>query len=62
MAQSNSTRTVQAFLERLSSQAFFGSVTLKYERGTIVHVRKEENLKPSELSGAPESKFEHSPR
>jgi hypothetical protein len=42
-----------AYLHRLESQAFWGTVTLKFEHGQIVHVRQEENLKPSELSGRP---------
>jgi len=33
-------------LSSLTGKRFFGSVTLKFEDGTIVHARKEENLKP----------------
>ena len=48
------TRTANAvpeFLEALSEQGFWGFVTLKFENGTVVHVRREENLKPHELPG-----------
>ena len=39
------------YIRALSEQRFWGFLTLKYEDGTIVHVRREENLKPSELPG-----------
>jgi hypothetical protein len=42
------------YLRSLAEQGFFGAITLKYEAGKVVHVRKEENLKPSDLSGTPE--------
>lgn len=41
------------YLRDLASQKFWGTVTLKFEQGEIVHVKQEENLKPSELSGKP---------
>ena len=45
--------TTLDYLRNLADQNFWGTVTLKYENGGIVHVRQEENLKPSELSGRP---------
>jgi hypothetical protein len=41
------------YLADLSANGFWGTVSLKFENGQIVHVRQEENLKPSELSGKP---------
>ena len=41
------------YLDRLATDQFWGTVALKYEHGTVVYIRKEENLKPSELSGTP---------
>jgi hypothetical protein len=41
------------YLRNLAAHSFWGTVALKFERGEIVHVRQEENLKPSELSGNP---------
>lgn len=41
------------YLRNLANQSFWGTIALKFERGEIVHVRKEENLKPSELSDNP---------
>ena len=41
------------YLRKLGESRFWGSVTLKYEAGRVVHVRYEENLKPEELSEIP---------
>jgi hypothetical protein len=41
------------YLRHLVAQSFWGTIALQFERGEIVHVRREENLKPSELSGNP---------
>ena len=41
------------YLSSLAEQSFWGTVTLKFENGRIVHIRQEVNLKPSELSGTP---------
>jgi hypothetical protein len=49
----NANENALDYLRNLASQNFWGTVTLKYEGGGIVHVRQEENLKPSELSGRP---------
>jgi len=46
-------QTAIDFLKGLAEQGFFGAITLKYEAGKVVHLRKEENLKPSDLSGTP---------
>ena len=42
------------YFRRLADTAFWGVLTLKLEAGRVVHLRKEENLKPAELSGKPE--------
>jgi hypothetical protein len=39
------------YLKSLAEQGFWGFLTLKFEHGEIVHVRREENLKPAELPG-----------
>ena len=39
------------YLRDLADHHFWGFLTLKFEDGKIVHVRREENLKPSELPG-----------
>ena len=45
------------YLRNLANQNFWGTVTLKFEDGGIVHVRQEENLKPSDLSGRPRRNY-----
>jgi hypothetical protein len=47
----SATQNALDYVRNLSEQAFWGLVSLKFENGTIVHVRQEENLKPSELPG-----------
>jgi hypothetical protein len=42
------------YLRRLAQSQFWGAITLKFEGGVIVHLKKEESLKPSELSGRTE--------
>jgi hypothetical protein len=45
------------YLRQLADSRFFGSITLKFEAGQIVHARREENIKPSELSGTPGTQY-----
>jgi len=42
-----------SYIQKLANENFWGTVAVKFEGGRIVHLRKEENLKPSELSGTP---------
>jgi hypothetical protein len=37
------------YLNLLAKGRFWGSINLKFESGLIVHLKKEESLKPSEL-------------
>ncbi len=48
---------ILGFLRGLGREQFWGSITLKFEAGRVVHVRREENLKPEELSR--ESRWNH---
>jgi hypothetical protein len=47
------TEVALAFVKSLAAAGFYGTVSLKLERGRITHIRQEENFKPSELSGVP---------
>lgn len=47
---SNENKSAIEYLHRLATERFWGSLTVKFEAGRIVHVRREENLKPEELS------------
>jgi hypothetical protein len=51
---------VLAWLHNLAEGGFWGSLTLKFEAGRVTHIRKEENIKPEELSGTPRSTDENS--
>lgn len=42
-------------LKNLSREGFYGAVTIKFEAGNVVYVKKEETLKPANLSGKPRS-------
>lgn len=46
------------YLRSLAEQGFWGFLTLKFEHGEIVHVRREENLKPAELPGRNRRNYE----
>jgi hypothetical protein len=46
-------QTTLDYLRSLADQGFWGAITLKYEHGEVIHLRKEENLKPSSLSELP---------
>lgn len=45
--------TTLRYLQKLAEAEFWGSMTLKLEAGRVVHIRKEESLKPNELSEEP---------
>ena len=45
-----------ALLKQLASERFYGSVTLKFEGGRVVLLKKEQTLKPTDLSGQPRSR------
>jgi hypothetical protein len=42
-------------LRRLAMEHFYGAVTIKFEAGNVVCLKKEETLKPADLSGKPRS-------
>ena len=41
------------WLRDLIAARFWGSLTIKFEAGRICHIRKEESLRPEELSETP---------
>jgi hypothetical protein len=49
-ADSALTHTIR-LLARLVRERFFGKVTISFEAGNIVMLRKEQTLKPNELGG-----------
>lgn len=42
-----------SLLAELQRQCAYGSLTLKFEAGKVVIIKKEETLKPQDLSGQP---------
>jgi hypothetical protein len=42
-------------IQQLAREGFFGALTIKFEAGRVVILKKEETLKPSDLSGKPRS-------
>jgi hypothetical protein len=42
------------YVRSLEGQQFWGFLTMKFEDGRIVHLRREENLKPSAIENLPE--------
>jgi hypothetical protein len=42
-------------LQKLAHDRFYGALTLRFEAGRIVALKKEETLKPADLSGQPRS-------
>ena len=50
----NNENTIK-YLRKLEGQQFWGFLTMKFEGGTIVHMRREENLKPSAIETLPET-------
>ena len=42
-------------IRKLVRDGFYGALTIKFEAGRIVVLKKEETLKPTDLSGKPRS-------
>ena len=51
--QGETNETTLHYLRELAARKFWGSVTLKFEAGRVVHIKKEESVKPDELSESP---------
>ena len=41
------------YLTRLSTEKFWGAISMKFEAGLVTHIRREENIKPEQLSEDP---------
>jgi hypothetical protein len=42
-------------MRQLARDGFYGALTIKFEAGRVVVLKKEETLKPCDLSGKPRS-------
>jgi hypothetical protein len=45
-------------IRQLSGERFYGALTLKFEAGRITTIKKEQTIKPNDLSEKPRSDFE----
>jgi len=43
-------------IQQLASERFYGALTLKFEAGKITTIKKEQTIKPANLSVQPRSK------
>lgn len=48
------------YLNQLSVSQFWGSITLKFQRGEIIHVTREESIQPAKLVPEYRRSNEHS--
>ncbi len=46
---------IEALIQDMARRRFYGSLTLKFEAGKIVLLKKEETLKLHDLSGQPKT-------
>jgi len=47
--QVSSVSALRAYLDQLSASHFWGTITLKFQRGEIIHVTREESIRPAKL-------------
>jgi hypothetical protein len=45
----SSNRSVRAYLDRLERERFYGVLSVRYENGNAVHIRREESILPANL-------------
>jgi hypothetical protein len=45
-------------IRKLAQQRFYGAITLKFEAGKVIFLRKEETLRPTNLSDNPRRQSE----
>jgi hypothetical protein len=45
----SSNRSVRAYLDRLEHEHFYGVLSVRYENGNAVHIRREESILPANL-------------
>ena len=51
------TALISSFIGELADQGFWGNIILKLQGGKVIHITKEESLKPSQLG--PEYRRNH---
>lgn len=46
---------IHNYLDHLAKQNFFGTLSARFENGTVVHLRREESILPVNLTEKPEN-------
>jgi hypothetical protein len=46
---------IHTYLDDLSKQNFYGTLSARFENGTVVHLRREESILPANLTEKPEN-------
>lgn len=49
------------YIRQLFAERFWGSITIKFENGEVVHLRREESLLPSKIHGRLRKEFPQPP-
>ncbi len=49
-------------MDRLAREHFYGAVTVRYENGSAVHIRREESILPTNLTEKPNDESLKQPR
>jgi hypothetical protein len=55
----NNTQVLLDYVQALANQDFWGTLTLKFQHGQIIHVVKEESLKPDQLIPDHRRNYDH---
>jgi hypothetical protein len=50
---------ISSFISELADQGFWGNIILKLQGGKVIHITKEESLKPSQLGPEYRRNHEH---
>ncbi len=54
--------SVRDYMDRLAREHFYGAVTVRYENGSAVHIRREESILPTNLTEKPNDESLKQPR
>jgi hypothetical protein len=52
--------SLHTYLDHLARQNFYGTLSARFENGTVVHLRREESILPGHLTEKPENHNESS--
>ena len=61
-APANPNRSIHTYLDQIEREHFYGTVTVRYENGIAVHVRREESILPVNIMEKPYDESRNSRR